>query len=126
MTSVTRPPGGADTLAPTPISTTPSVSQKPAFKAFEEKSPSEPKIRPFAFRATDDQLGDLKQRIETTRWPERELVDDGAQGVQLELMQKLADYWANQYDWRRCEAQLNALLNFITVGCFWTGWGLLS
>lgn len=71
-------------------------------------------IRPFTFHASDQELADLKRRIKATRWPERELVDDGAQGVQLELMQKLADYWANEYDWRRCEAQLNALPNFIT------------
>ena len=71
-------------------------------------------IRPFAFHASDEELADLKRRIKATRWPERELVDDGAQGVQLDLMQKLADYWANDYDWRRCEAQLNALPNFIT------------
>ena len=71
-------------------------------------------IRPFEFHATDEQLDDLKRRIEATRWPERELVDDGAQGVQLDLMQKLADYWASDYDWRRCEVQLNALPNFIT------------
>ena len=71
-------------------------------------------IRPFEFHATDEQLADLKRRIEATRWPERELVDDGAQGVQLDLMQKLADYWASDYDWRRCEVQLNALPNFIT------------
>lgn len=71
-------------------------------------------IRPFKYHASDEELVDLKQRVEATRWPERELVDDGAQGVQLELMQKLADYWVNDYDWRRCEAQLNALPNFIT------------
>lgn len=53
-------------------------------------------IRPFTFHASDQELADLKRRIKATRWPERELVDDGAQGVQLELMQKLADYWANE------------------------------
>jgi pimeloyl-ACP methyl ester carboxylesterase len=71
-------------------------------------------IRPFEFHASDEELARLKQRIGETRWPERELVDDGAQGVQLALMRKLADYWAKDYDWRRCEAQLNALPNFIT------------
>ena len=73
-----------------------------------------PSIRPFEYHASDEELADLKRRIEATRWPERELVDDGTQGVQLALMQKLAEYWANEYDWRRCEAQLNALPNFIT------------
>ena len=71
-------------------------------------------LRPFNFHASDEALADLKRRIEETRWPERELVDDGTQGVQLALMQELAHYWAKDYDWRRCEAQLNALPNFIT------------
>ena len=66
-------------------------------------------IRPFSFHASDEDLADLKRRIRADRWPERELVDDGTQGVQLALMQKLADYWATDYDWRRCEARLNAL-----------------
>ena len=63
-------------------------------------------IRPFEFHASDEDLADLKRRIKATRWPERELVDDGTQGVQLGLMQNLARYWAEDYDWRRCEAQL--------------------
>ena len=71
-------------------------------------------IRPFEFHASEEDLADLKRRIKATRWPERELVDDGTQGVQLGLMQNLARYWAEDYDWRRCEAQLNALPNFIT------------
>jgi pimeloyl-ACP methyl ester carboxylesterase len=71
-------------------------------------------IRPFQYHASDEELADLKRRIEATRWPDKELVDDGTQGVQLELMRKLASYWATDYDWRRCEAQLNALPNFMT------------
>lgn len=71
-------------------------------------------IRPFEFRATDEELADLRRRIEATRWPERETVGDRTQGVQLETSQALAQYWANEYDWRRCEAKLNALPNFIT------------
>ena len=74
----------------------------------------DPLIRPFAFHATDDELAELRRRIKATRWPERELVDDGTQGVQLALMQELARYWLSDYDWRRCEARLNALPNFIT------------
>ena len=74
----------------------------------------DPLVRPFHFHAPEEDLVDLKRRIEATRWPERELVNDGTQGVQLALMQKLAEYWATDYDWRRCEAQLNALPNFIT------------
>jgi pimeloyl-ACP methyl ester carboxylesterase len=71
-------------------------------------------IRQFEFHASDGELANLRRRIVETRWPERELVDDGSQGVQLALMQKLAHYWANDYDWRRCEARLNALPNFMT------------
>ena len=71
-------------------------------------------VRPFEYHASDAELADLKRRITATRWPERELVQDGTQGVQLALMQALAQYWATDYDWRRCEARLNALPNFIT------------
>jgi pimeloyl-ACP methyl ester carboxylesterase len=71
-------------------------------------------IRPFSFHASDADLADLKRRIEATRWPDKETVDDDSQGVQLATMQKLAAYWASDYDWRRCEARLNALPNFLT------------
>jgi pimeloyl-ACP methyl ester carboxylesterase len=71
-------------------------------------------IRPFEFRASDEDLADLNRRIAATRWPDRETVDDDTQGVQLATMQKLAAYWATQYDWRKCEARLNALPNFMT------------
>lgn len=71
-------------------------------------------IRPFSFHATDAQLADLRRRINATIWPERETVSDDTQGVQLTTTQKLAHYWANDYDWRKVEARLNALPNFIT------------
>lgn len=71
-------------------------------------------IRPFEFHASDEELADLKRRIVATRWPERETVADDTQGVQLATAQKLAAYWATDYDWRKCEARLNALPNFIT------------
>jgi pimeloyl-ACP methyl ester carboxylesterase len=60
------------------------------------------------------ELTDLRRRIEATRWPDRETVSDQSQGVQLATMQKLARYWGKDYDWRKCEAQLNALPQFIT------------
>ena len=66
-------------------------------------------IRPFSYHASDEDLADLRRRIEAVRWPEKELVDDQSQGVQLATMQALAAYWLNDYDWRRCEARLNAL-----------------
>ena len=74
----------------------------------------EPAIRPFRFRASDEALADLRRRIGATKWPGRETVPDGSQGVQLATMQKLARYWANDYDWRRFEARLNALPQFVT------------
>ena len=72
-------------------------------------------IRPFKLERTSDAtLADLKQRIKATRWPSRETVADQSQGVQLATMQKLADYWSTDYDWRKCEAKLNALPQFTT------------
>ena len=71
-------------------------------------------IRPFHCQTSDSDLADLKKRVKATRWPDRELVADDSQGVQLSTMQKLVQYWANDYDWRRCEAKLNALPQFIT------------
>lgn len=77
-------------------------------------SASDTSIRPFRFHASDEALADLRRRIEATKWPERETVADASQGVQLATMQALARYWASEYDWRRCEAKLDALPNFIT------------
>ena len=72
-------------------------------------------IRPFPqVNFPEAELTELRRRINTTRWPEAELVPDASQGVQLATMQKLAAYWATDYDWRRCESQLNALPQFIT------------
>ena len=71
-------------------------------------------IRPFHVNVSDDALVDLRRRIKATRWPEPETVKDPSQGVQFATMQKLADYWANDYDWRKIEARLNALPQFIT------------
>ena len=71
-------------------------------------------IRPFSFQASKEALADLKQRVKATRWPSQELVADDTQGVRLETMQKLADYWANQYDWHRAEANLNKYPQFVT------------
>jgi pimeloyl-ACP methyl ester carboxylesterase len=72
-------------------------------------------IRPFQVPDVPEaELADLRKRIEATRWPERETVADATQGVQLATMQKLARYWAKDYDWRKCEAKLKALPQFIT------------
>ena len=71
-------------------------------------------IRPFKVNVPDEELADLRRRILATRWPEREPVADSSQGVQLATMQKLAHYWATDYDWRKVEAKLNALPQFLT------------
>jgi pimeloyl-ACP methyl ester carboxylesterase len=71
-------------------------------------------IRPFHLEIPDEQLDDLRRRIEATRWPTKELVDDRSQGVQLATMKELARYWTTEYDWRKCEARLNALPQFTT------------
>ena len=71
-------------------------------------------IRPFSIDIPEQELVDLRRRIAATRWPERETVTDPSQGVQLETMHKLARYWATDYDWSKCEAQLKGLLHFIT------------
>jgi len=71
-------------------------------------------IRPFRVNVPEADLTELRRRINATRWPERELVTDASQGVQLATIQKLARYWATEYDWRKCEAKLNALPNFMT------------
>ena len=72
-------------------------------------------IRPFQVRIPEKKLTDLKRRIQATQWPERENVNDASQGVQLATMQALANYWATQYDWRKIEAKLNALPQFVTT-----------
>ena len=71
-------------------------------------------IRPFQFEAPLADLTDLRARIKATRWPDREQVRDPSQGVQLTTMRKLADYWLDYHDWRKCEAKINAVPNFIT------------
>ena len=71
-------------------------------------------IRPFHVEAPEDALKDLRHCISATRWPTRELVGDRSQGVQLATIQALADYWTGDYDWRKCEAKLNALPQFKT------------
>jgi pimeloyl-ACP methyl ester carboxylesterase len=71
-------------------------------------------IRPFRVDMLDEAIADLRRRIAATRWPSQELVGDRSQGVQLATIQELARYWATDYDWRACEARLNALPQFKT------------
>jgi pimeloyl-ACP methyl ester carboxylesterase len=71
-------------------------------------------IRPLRVHVPEAQLADLRRRVKATRWPERETVSDGSQGVPLAMIQEVARRWSTDYDWRRCEARLNALPNFVT------------
>jgi pimeloyl-ACP methyl ester carboxylesterase len=71
-------------------------------------------VQPFNLRVPDVQLEDLRRRLATARWPECETVSDTAQGAPLEFVQDICAYWANGYDWRRCEAMLNGFGQFTT------------
>jgi pimeloyl-ACP methyl ester carboxylesterase len=82
----------------------PTVSSQPAT--------TDPAIRPFHIHVPDEDLADLRRRIAAMRWPSQELVADRSQGVQLATIQELTRYWAAEYDWRKCEAKLNALPQF--------------
>jgi hypothetical protein len=71
-------------------------------------------VRPFEITVQEEDLVELRRRIAAVRWPSEELVTDRSQGVQLATIQALARYWTTVYDWRRCEARLNALPQFKT------------
>ncbi|WP_242342955.1 epoxide hydrolase family protein [Anaeromyxobacter terrae] len=71
-------------------------------------------VRPFRVNVPEAELTELRRRVKATRWPQREPVTDQSQGVQLATIQELARYWATDYDWRKCEAKLNALPQFMT------------
>jgi len=90
-------------------SPSPAKSGSPSGAATDDKA-----IRPFRFTASKEAVADMRKRITATRWPDKETVADTTQGVQLATMQKLARYWAADYDWRKCEAKLKALPQFIT------------
>ena len=79
-----------------------------------EKTTGASALRPFTVNFSEEALEDLRARIAATRWPEKETVDDHSQGVPLATIQSLAQYWLNLYDWRKCEARLNSVPNFIT------------
>src|SRR6202048_2342650 len=89
---------GAASLLPSPLAAAPAADV----------------IRPFRVDVPEEQLDDLRRRVLATRWPDRETVSDASQGVQFATTQKLARYWATEYEWRKVEARLNALPQFIT------------
>jgi pimeloyl-ACP methyl ester carboxylesterase len=84
------------------------------FQPFAALASTSDEIRPFRINVPEDTLVDLRRRISATKWPERETVKDPSQGVQLRTIVELARYWATDYDWRKIEATLNALPQFIT------------
>ena len=88
---------------------------EPARSSASRETSAPESIRPFKAHATDAELADLRHRIKAMRWPDHEIVADQSQGVQLATMQKLAHYWATDYDWRKVEARLNALPQFVTT-----------
>ncbi len=75
---------------------------------------SSPDIRPFHVSIPEADVADLRRRVKATKWPENETVNDATQGVQSATMHKLAGYWGTDYDWRKAEAKINAVPNFIT------------
>ncbi|MFZ5674988.1 MAG: epoxide hydrolase family protein [Pseudomonadota bacterium] len=77
-------------------------------------SPASEAIRPFTIETPQEQLDDLRRRLRATRWPDRETVKDSSQGVQSATIRRLAQYWATDYDWRRIEARLKAIPQFVT------------
>jgi len=83
-------------------------------EAVQRQGSDKTALRRFHVEVPEAEIVDMRRRINATKWPEKETVADASQGVQLATMQKLARYWATEYDWRNCEANLNALPNFIT------------
>jgi pimeloyl-ACP methyl ester carboxylesterase len=85
------------------------------FPAYPAPAATSDEIRPFRVDVPDEQLVDLRRRIVATRWPDRETVNDRSQGVQLAKFQEVVRYWGTEYDWRKAEAKLNALPQFMTT-----------
>ena len=99
-----------------PVAAAPPLAQSnPDRPASSEGRQDDTRIRPFHVHVPQAQLDDLRRRIAQTRWPDEETVKDESQGIQLAQVQELVRYWGNGYDWRRLEAKLNALPEFITT-----------
>jgi pimeloyl-ACP methyl ester carboxylesterase len=95
-------------------STKQTVTSATATSAQGPAAAGERAIRPFSVHVPESELTELRRRIAATRFPEPETVADASQGVQLATTRRLADYWATQYDWRKCEQRLNAVPQFVT------------
>src|SRR5262245_1796335 len=96
------------------MSRTSTAATAPMATVFTELPADKSGIRPMRVNVPEAEITELRRRIEATRWPDRETVPDATQGVQLATTQALARYWATEYDWRKVEAKLNALPQFIT------------
>ena len=116
MAETTVPPSPTPTLDPKTEPKHVSIAEQTIIGAAPSQSDQsgDAAIRPFRYSASQDALDDLRHRILATRWPTKELVSDASQGVQLDTLQKLARYWAIEHDWRKIEARLNALPQFVT------------
>ena len=90
------------------------MTEGTATQQVSEQASDKTAIRPFQVTAPEEELTELRRRINATRWPEKETVNDATQGVQLATTQALAQYWATEYDWRKCETKLNSYPQFIT------------
>jgi pimeloyl-ACP methyl ester carboxylesterase len=110
-------PAGTQTLsaAPRAASNASAAGTSMIGAAAMAQASEDSSIRPFKFHASDEALADLHRRIAATRWPSQELVTDASQGVQLATMRELARYWQADYDWRKFEARLNTLPQFMTT-----------
>lgn len=102
--------------SPAAAAESPAVDPPPAKAEGRDTQPlPTDAIRPFRVSVSDEQLADLRRRIAATRWPDKETVADASQGVRLATMKQLASHWGTDYDWRKCEARLNALPQFLTT-----------
>jgi Epoxide hydrolase N terminus len=91
----------------------------PAPDRTQRSATEDTSIRRFRINVSQAPLDDLRQRVLTTRWPDKETVNDQSQGPQLAKIQALAQYWGTQYDWRKVEAKLNSLPQFVTMILAW-------
>ncbi|HEX5441537.1 MAG TPA: epoxide hydrolase [Ktedonobacterales bacterium] len=92
----------------------PGMTPEPSMTPPPSTMTAHPDIRTFSFTASDDALANLRRRVAATIWPDKETVADASQGVPLSTMRQLARYWAADYDWRKVEARLHALPQFVT------------
>jgi pimeloyl-ACP methyl ester carboxylesterase len=102
------------TLSRKPIMTQLNTVNVPAAAPASREAAGEDAIRPFRAHVPDADVADLRRRLQATRWPTKELVEDRSQGVQLATLKALVRYWATDYDWRKAEAKLNAFPQFVT------------